>query len=257
MSPVLDRIRDTAAAYGLNLVAATPVERYDASITAGLRAIELAPGARSIVIVGNGGGELWTALKQHAARHPEWWDREHPLDEFTRQVVETALAAPLRADGIRCTVVYPFIQDGRALNFVQLARVAGLTGPSIIGVSLHPEYGPWIAFRAALLIDEPIDAPGPAIDFDPCPTCTARTCISACPASAVSAERGWDIPKCLTHRVEVEPDCIGRCHARAACVIGPAHIYPDDELAYHQMRSLRAMRPWYEANIKNKNRAPG
>ena len=252
MSNLLDTIRTAGAPYGLNLVAATPAARYDASITTGHRASELAPETRSIVIVGNGGGDLWSALKRHAESNPGWWEREHPLDEFTREIVDTAIATPLRAAGVRCVVVYPFVHDNRTLSFVQLARIAGLTGPSIIGVSLHPQYGPWIAFRAALLIDELIDAPGPALNFDPCPSCTSRSCIKACPASAVSIEQGWDIPKCLTHRVEVEPDCIGRCHARAACVIGPEHIYLDDELAYHQMRSLRAMRPWYEANIKKK-----
>ncbi|HVN28696.1 MAG TPA: hypothetical protein VMT64_09440 [Candidatus Binataceae bacterium] len=253
MSDLLQTIRDASAPYGLNLVAATPAERYDASISSGYRVSELAPGARSIVLVGNGGGEFWSALKRHAERNPGWWNREHPLDEFTRKIVENSMAAPLRALGARCVVVYPFVHDNRTLNFVHLARIAGLTGPSIIGVSLHPEFGPWIAFRAALLVDQLIDAPGSAIDFDPCPGCTARSCINACPVGAVGVAQGWDIPKCLTHRVEVEHDCINRCHARAACVIGPEHIYPDDELAYHQGRSLRAMRPWYEANIKKRN----
>ena len=62
------------------------------------------------------------------------------------------------------------------------------------------------------------------------------------------------MPKCLTHRVEAEPDCAGRCHARVGCVLGPEHRYPDDELAYHQMRALRAMRPYYETHIKPKVR---
>jgi hypothetical protein len=252
MSGLLEKVRAAGAPHGLNLVAATPVQRYDASVTTGIRAADLVPGARSIVIVGNGGGGLWAAFKRYLANNPGWSEREHPLDEFTRAIVEASIAAPLRSAGARCTVVYPFIQDGRTLNFVQLARVAGLTGPSIIGVSLHPEFGPWIAFRAALLVDELIDAPGPAVSFDPCPTCTARTCITACPVSAVSIEKGWDIPKCLTHRVEVEQDCLPRCHARVACVIGPQHVYQNDELGYHQMRSLRAMRPWYEAKIKKK-----
>jgi hypothetical protein len=35
-------------------------------------------------------------------------------------------------------------------------------------------------------------------------------------------------------------------------VLGPEHRYPDDELAYHQMRALRSMRPYYEAHIKPK-----
>jgi hypothetical protein len=77
-----------------------------------------------------------------------------------------------------------------------------------------------------------------------------RSCIAACPAAAVSFPAGWDIPKCLTHRVEVEADCEPRCHARVGCVVGPEHRYPDEELAYHQRRALGAMRPWYETHLR-------
>src|SRR6267143_560920 len=68
---------------------------------------------------------------------------------------------------------------------IDAAKLAGLAGPSILGVVVHPEYGPWIAFRAALILDVVLDQPGAAIGFDPCPTCKARSCITPCPAGAV------------------------------------------------------------------------
>ncbi|MGA7870429.1 MAG: hypothetical protein WCA22_05970 [Candidatus Binatus sp.] len=250
MSSTLDKIRRAAVPHGLNLVAATPVARYDNAVREISRASSIDRQSRSIVVIGNGGGALWVALKAHAAHHPGWWQRDNPLDDFTHEVVEGAIAGPIRASGARCTTVYPFMRGGPTLNFIELGKIAGIAGPSILGVTVHPLYGPWIAFRAALLLDEELDSPGDALGFDPCPQCTARTCIPACPVNAVSIESGWDIPKCLTHRVEVEPDCAPRCHARAGCVLGPEHRYPDDELAYHQMRALRSMRPYYEAHLK-------
>jgi hypothetical protein len=250
VSSTLENIRRAAAPHGLNLVAATPVARYDAVVPENSRAGAIDRDARSIVVIGNGGGALWHALKAHAARNPGWWERANPLDDFTREVVERDMAGPIRDSGLRCTTVYPFMNNGRTLSFIELGKVAGIAGPSILGVTVHPTYGPWIAFRAALLLEEVLDSPGDALGFDPCPGCTARTCIPACPAAAVSVDAGWDIPKCLTHRVEVEADCTPRCHARAGCVLGPEHRYPDDELAYHQMRALRSMRPYYDAHIK-------
>jgi len=250
VSSTLEKIRRGAAPHGLNLVAATPVARYDGAVAEASRASTIDHEARSIVVIGNGGGALWAALKSHAARNAGWWERDNPLDDFTREVVERDVAGPIRAAGVRCVTVYPFMSNGPTLNFIELGKVAGITGPSILGVTVHPVYGPWIAFRAAILIDEAIDSPGDAIGFDPCPRCTVRSCIPACPGGAVSIESGWDIPKCLTHRVEVEADCTPRCHARAGCVLGPEHRYPDDELAYHQMRALRSMRPYYEKHIK-------
>ena len=250
MSSTLDKIRRASAPHGLNLVAAAPVARYDAAVAEASRASAIDADARSIVVIANGGGALWASLKSHGARNPGWWNRENPLDDFTREVVERDVAAPLRASGVRCVTAYPFMSSGPTLNFIELGKVAGITGPSILGVTVHPVYGPWIAFRAALLMDEELDSPGDALGFDPCPRCTVRSCIPACPAGAVSIDAGWDIPKCLTHRVEVEADCTPRCHARAGCVVGPEHRYPDDELAYHQMRALRSMRPYYEKHIK-------
>ncbi|HEV2169734.1 MAG TPA: hypothetical protein VGR40_02240, partial [Candidatus Binatus sp.] len=206
MPLTFDRIRLAAAPYGLNLIAAIPIAWYDDAVTE-MRACEIDRQARSIVVIANGGGSMWHSFKSHAARNPGWWNRDNPLDDFIHEVVERHIATPLRATGLRCTTVYPFMSGGRSLNFMELGKAAGIAAPSILGVTVHPAYGPWIAFRAALLLDENLDQPGDALGFDPCPRCTTRTCIPACPAGAVSIDKGWDIPKCLTHRVEVEPDC--------------------------------------------------
>jgi epoxyqueuosine reductase len=249
MKPTIERIRSAAAPFGLNLVGAASVASYDRAVAPPYRASAIDSRACSIVAIGNGGGALWAALKRHAQAHPGWMRRENPLDDFTREAVENSVAPAARRSGTHATVVFPFMRGAPTLNFIELAKAAGLGGPSIVGVAVHPVFGPWIAFRAALLVDEAIDAPGDASGFDPCPACTARTCIAACPADAIAYPAGWDIQRCLIHRVEAEADCAPQCHARSRCVLGPEHRYPDDELAYHQMRALRAMRPYYEEKI--------
>src|SRR5258705_8905987 len=111
-------LREAAAPHGLNLVAATPVERYDRAVAEISRAAPLDPRARSIVVIGNGGGALWHALSDHAARNPGWWNRENPLDDFTREVVERDVGAAAHDSGARFTIVYPFVNGGRTLNFI-------------------------------------------------------------------------------------------------------------------------------------------
>ena len=128
MSSTLDKIRRAAAPHGLNLVAATPVARYDDDGRGDFARLgDRSRMARSIVVIGNGGGALWASLKSHAARNPGWWNRENPLDDFTREVVERDVAAPLRASGVRCTTVYPFMSSGPTLNFIELGKVAGIS----------------------------------------------------------------------------------------------------------------------------------
>jgi hypothetical protein len=264
MTELLSAIHAAGARYGLNLVAAIPTDRYDRAVTLAMRTTAFesdasstgAPcsvnfaGSRSIVVIGNGGGDFWRAFSAFADRNPGSRDRANPLDDFTREIIETEVVPVVREAGARCLTVYPFMHGGPTLNFIELAKLAGLGGPSIIGVVLNPTYGPWIAFRAALIVDVDLDLPGDAVGFDPCPKCVPRSCVAACPATAVSYPAGWDIPKCLTHRIEVEADCAPRCHARVGCVIGPEHRYPDDELEYHQRRALAAMRPWYETHLR-------
>jgi epoxyqueuosine reductase len=245
--PLLDSIRRAADPHGLNLIAAIPLDIYEASAPPSMRARALAPNAKSIVVIGNGGGAFWQAFKVHADAHRGWGEREHPLDDFTRHVIEDQIVPVVRERGIECFSAFPFVGE-RTLNFIGIGKLAGLGGPSLLGVLIHPVYGPWIAFRAALLIGAELNQPGEAVAFDPCPTCTERSCIAACPASAVNYPSGWDIPRCLTHRIEAEADCALRCHARAACVIGPEHRYPDDEFAYHHRRALAAMRRYYDAH---------
>jgi epoxyqueuosine reductase len=234
-----------AQRFGLNLTAAIPTERYELAATPAYRARAISPRCRSIVLIGNGGADFWRAFKAHAAAHAGWFDRGNPLDDFTCEIIEKEIVTPIQNFGAQCIAVYPFGEGSPTLNFMQLATLAGLAGPSIIGVVVSPRFGPWIAFRAALLLDGELDHPGDALGFDPCPTCSTRSCVDACPASAVSLTSGWNIPRCLAHRVEAYPDCATQCHARVACVLSPDKRYPDEELAYHQARALRVMRPHY------------
>jgi epoxyqueuosine reductase len=251
MHQFLPRLRTSAAKVGLNLVAALPVSRYDAQVAESYQARQLRPTARTVVAIANGGRDFWSAFLAHCARHPGWRERPDPLDDFTRQVVERGLLPVAAEYGVEAQPIYPFVGGGPTLNFMQLGICAGLAGPSLLGVVINPTFGPWIAFRAALLLDIELGEPGPAADFNPCPGCVARSCIPACPVGAITASAGWDIPRCLKHRVEIEHDCASRCHARTSCVLGPEHRYADDELAYHQERALRAMRPYY---IRHMNR---
>jgi hypothetical protein len=249
VAELLDAVRAAAAPFGLNLIAAIPVSRYDAQVPIAIRVGACDAWARAIIVLANGGGAFWRAFSAHKSAHPGWDRRENPLDDFTHETIANRIMPAIGASGVVGTPVYPFMTGGPTLNFMELGKLAGLAGPSILGVVVNPVYGPWIAFRAAILIDRTVDAPGDATGFDPCPSCSARSCIPACPAGAVSSSAGWDIPACLTHRVEHEAECAPRCHARAECVLGPEHRYPDDELRYHQTRALRAMRPYYETHV--------
>ena len=121
-STIIEKIRRAGEPYGLNLVAAAAVERYDAAVTEPYRTHAIAPDARTIIVVGNGGGELWAALKRHADANPGWWQRANPLDDFTREIVEREIAPAARAGGENVHVIYPFMNNAATLNFIELEK---------------------------------------------------------------------------------------------------------------------------------------
>jgi hypothetical protein len=214
---------------GLNLIGATTVAAYDARVAPTRRLGPRACDARGVLVVGNGGGAFWRAFRSAVAVP----DGDDPLDRFTRACVDAALAGVPSAR--RC---FPFDRD--APDFQVLAQLAGLGRRSLVGVLVHPDYGPWIALRAAVLLPDEPTASRPADGFDPCPTCVERPCIAACPVGAVGAG-GWDVHTCVAHRLDDPAHCAAGCTARLDCVYGRDHRYPPDALAFHQAAARRSM----------------
>ncbi len=244
---LLQNITAALAPHGLNLIGTTTVSAYEALVPVPYHVASLLPQAKTLVVIGNGGGEFWTGFRAYCDERPTYrQDHEHPLDDYTVEVIERVLTPYLEESGATYRYLYPFRFWAEPVSFMHLARAAGLAGPSILGVVIHPVYGPWLALRAALLIDRELSTLPLAPGFNPCPTCRERACMTACPAGAVSTEKGWDIPACVQHRLQVRNDCVNYCYARYDCVYGRAYRYPPDELAYHQQRSFAEMRKYFE-----------
>ncbi len=215
-APLLD-------AAGLNVRGCLSAARYDERVPAAWRAARLCPGARSAVVVGNGGPAHFRAFR--AA--PEARGRRDPLDRFTRRVVLEAAGA--LAEG-SVPLLYAERRGGRFADFVALGEAAGLGAPSRLGLLLHPEYGPWLAIRALVLTPLALPETRPLAGFAPCEGCPAP-CAAACPGAAVPAS-GFDAGACARTRAAL-PACRARCAARNACVVGPEHAYGPEAEAHH------------------------
>ena len=214
------------APFGLNLIGVASAAAYDAGVDPGQSLARLAPQAQTVLVIGNGGGTFWEGFVAARARG----EASNPLDAYTRATVARVLAGRLPATS---QIIFPFDYPTVPVSFQRLAVLAGLGSPSLLGVLVHPTFGPWIALRAAVLLPSAAVAPRPADGFDPCPTCVERACIPACPAAAVTTA-GWNIPACATHRARPDDPCATGCHARIDCVIGRVHRYPVGALVHHQ-----------------------
>lgn len=183
--------------------------------------------ARSLLLIGSTGPSVWSRLTDS----PEWGDgKADPLDRYTRRLLtDIALTEGFSA-------VFPF--EGPPYHpFQQWATRCGGFSQSPMGVLAHRHYGPWTGFRAAFLSGAPLVSEPVESASGPCETCQEKLCISACPATALSIESGYDVPKCRDHlSASRDLDCWTGCLARRACPFGAEHRQAPDNARYHMER---------------------
>jgi ferredoxin len=198
----------------------------------GVRLEDLLPGAAGGVVVADGGGRFFARFRSHGdVAGPD------PLDRYTAAVIARAVETALAGTGVRHVVVHPFSRERPIIPFQRLGRAAGLPRPGPLGIQVHPVYGPWWAYRAFVVLDVALPASGRLADrCDGCPA----PCAAACPGRAVRAA-GFDVSACVARR-EADEGCRLSCAARLACVAGPEHSYPREQLAFHMGASLARLR---------------
>jgi hypothetical protein len=243
---LLDDVRARCAARGMNLAGAVDAEAFDATQPCGRRARERLAGCDTILLLGSGGRAAWEAVeRENGGRLGAARPRYHPIDRWSADVA-AEVGALLCAQG--CEVVAVPSDDRRPLNFRQLAEQVGFgTVSPVIGHLLHPQFGPWVSLRIALLIrGRPFGRcrPNPQLDFEPCGGC-ARPCRRACPVEVYESAERPDLMRCAQHRID--GGCGGGCEALRACPVGAEHRYGADEEAFRHAYSLFHIRRWVGA----------
>lgn len=185
---------------------------------------------RQLILLGHGGKQLWARVQAAGMAG------EHPIDDYVIQTVAQVFAGHFADNSYR--IVYP----GTApVGLQQLGSLAGWHHPSPFMVGIDCEWGSWFAYRAAILADTDF-LPFLLVDRShPCPTCSGRPCISACPAAAM-ADGGFALDKCLAYRRQEGSACQFTCLARSACPVGSEHRYSEAQLRHTYAISLRMIR---------------
>ncbi len=230
---VLDRLVATAAAAGFNMVGAGSVARFDERSPAGYslsEAVDLA-NPRTVVMIGSGGPGFWRTFKQTptTADPDELRQADGSIDAYSTMVVPR-LAQIVAAQGAGCEVFYPFGEPGRSVSFRRLAEHCGFgVAGTVLGTVIHPEFGPWVSLRGALVMDIELPGAESLAGYDPCEGC-ARPCVTACPIGTYESGT-WDFASCVRYRL-FEDGCPTGCLSRLTCVVGRDQRYTDEEYGY-------------------------
>lgn len=164
---------------------------------------------RTVILIGNAGPAMWRRFRPFLDANP---NLAHPLNTWVGQTIGP-LAAALGA-----RVVYT--HDGPPFHpFVRWAQRAEPVRVAPITLLIHPLYGLWHAYRAALLFAGQIPLPKRDDRPSPCESCGDKPCLKAGPVDPHHRD-GFDA-------------------ARRACPVGRDFTYGDEQSAFHQDAFLR------------------
>ncbi len=227
MSATILAIEQALIPLGLSLRGGFQADAADA-----LPALPQGQDGKTVLLVGNAGPGMWEAFSQSAQAHD---GAPHPLNRWTRQHLDAIARA---AGGL---ALYPF-DATPAWPFQRWAARCEPVHPSPLGLFIHPEYGLWHAYRAAIVLAVPLDLPPPPPVSSPCQSCTQRPCLSRCPVGAFSAS-GYDVPACARHlQSPAGADCLqGGCLARRACPVGADYQQLPAQNAFHMRAFFKAV----------------
>jgi len=187
--------------------------------------------SRTLVMIGNIGSSLWEAFQ--AA--PESRDgRPDPMNRWSARVI-TGLAAEVGG-----LALFPF-GGPPYLPFLRWARRAEPLAVSPLGMTIHPDFGLWHAYRGAIALPSAVPLPPVAARPSPCETCADKPCLTACPVAAFSAA-GYDVAACAAHVAAPEGrDCLDLgCRARRACPVARELHYRPEQARFHMEAFLAA-----------------
>ncbi|MGE0734954.1 MAG: hypothetical protein AB7G15_12110 [Alphaproteobacteria bacterium] len=186
---------------------------------------------RTVALIGNAGMDLWRAFR--AARPA--LEGKNPLEDWLDPLIERAAASAGAAQVIFPTrKPYPPIQ--------RWAQRAENVHVSPIGILIHPIYGLFHVYRAALLFADKLDVRPPVRGASPCASCADKPCLEVCPADAFRPG-GFDMEACVAHVTGAAGgNCSARgCLARRACPVGPEYRYAPEAGAFHMAAVVRAV----------------
>lgn len=219
MIPAWDDLSSAAAEHGLILRGGFhPGDADDAP------RLEGGAPAATLILLGNAGPDMWRAFSDSAEAAD---GRPHALDRWTRRVAEAL------AERFGARPVFPF--EGPPYHpFQRWAKRAEPVFSSPLGLLIHPEFGLWHGYRAALAFGEALSLPAFEPRESPCTRCEARPCLFACPVVAFT-DSGYNVSGCRAYLATPEgASCVERgCLARRACPVGRAYLYEPPQAEWH------------------------
>lgn len=188
------------------------------------------------ILIANAGFEFWQSLKQAGIQG------DHPVDQYS-----FLLASEYSQKYLDCEaqILYPSDYP------ISLRDVGSRTGWSFttpMGITIHPKYGTWYAYRALFLVETHIPVSPPLVADHPCESCVEKPCQSVCPSNAVREIGSFGLEQCARYRIEDDSPCSFQCLSRNRCPVGTEYRYVHEQMKYHYNRSRNTMIGYFKSD---------
>ena len=183
----------------------------------------------TVILIGNAGSTMWSPFQADPIAQD---GLPNPLNRWIERVVDSA------AELLGARPVYahrpPF------MPFLTWAAQGDAVSPSPLGLFIHPDFGLWHAYRAALLFTDALELPASDRRPSPCATCLDRPCTTACRVPGNDLIRDH-VLGCAGSGLPKGQDCRQHgCGSRRACPVGREYQYEPAHMRFHMDAFLRS-----------------
>jgi epoxyqueuosine reductase len=227
---------------GLDRIGVATVGHCNALLPAGWKLPDLGSPQHAVIVIGHGRG-VWAPFVRACRAEPRLRADPHPFDRWTAERILAALREALPA-GIACELRHVWEGPPRQVAMQAVAVAVGLGARGPAGLVVDTEVGPWMAFRAVVIVA----MAGPEIvntSASPCATCVDKPCVAALETAQRMQHAATSVPPGATrdgaHAARVVPAWRAWLGVREACPVGGGARYSEAQIRYHYARDRSAL----------------
>ncbi len=191
------------------------------------------------VLIANAGYVFWQSMR--AANVQD----DNPVDQYSILLSHEFAKKYLHCD---IEILYP---SDYPLSLQSVGQKTGWSHTTPMGISIHPTFGTWFAYRALFLVEQKLPATAPLVADHPCESCLDRPCQRVCPSGAVGEIGSFKLETCGHYRIEHNSSCAYQCLSRISCPVGVEYQYVPEQMNYHYNRSRTTLLRYFGAQTQD------